>query len=67
MNKVTITTMSGREVSGLPNVFINEYKNQAEVYLDDMLVAAYSDCNDPDEAIDMMLEDYGVPAEEYSP
>lgn len=61
MNKVTITTMSGREITGLPNVFINEYKDRAEVYLDNILVATYSDCDDPEEAVEMLLEDYGVP------
>lgn len=59
-NVVTITTAMGTEITGIPNVYLNEHTNEAEVFLNDTLLVTYSDCNDRDEAIEMMLEDYGV-------
>lgn len=56
----TITTASGKQVSGIPNVFLNEYRNRAEVFLDDAFVSTYYGCTDREEAINMMLEDYGI-------
>lgn len=57
---ITVTTGNGNQVSGIPNAHLSEYRNTAEVFLDDALVSTYHECNDRDEAINMMLEDYGV-------
>lgn len=60
-NVVTITTAMGSEITGIPNVYLNEHTKEAEVFLNDTLLVTYSGCNDRNDAVEMMLKDYGIP------
>lgn len=52
--------VAGKTLMGMPNVYINPHRNEAEVFIDDFLLITYEGCDDVDEALSMMIKDYDV-------
>jgi len=52
--------VAGKTLQGMPNVYINPYRKEAEVFIDDFLLITYEGCEDVDEALNRMVKEYKV-------